>query len=131
MVLLKGEKSVQFIQPFLLDSGADNCFLKFDLAELLGLKMSEKTTKVKTAGADIEVYTSNVNMGLIGDEGYCNIGENLPCYVFSEKKKDVPNIMGRNPLFDKFRIIFQQYDDKVVLSYMGKVMARKIGKREK
>jgi hypothetical protein len=126
MVLLKGKDSVQFIQPFLLDSGADNCFLKFDLAELLGLELSERPVKVKTAGADIEVFTAAANMGLVGEDGYCNIGENLFCYVFSKDKTDVPNIMGRLPLFDKFRITFQQYDDKVVLAYMGKVMARKI-----
>jgi len=37
------------------------------------------------------------------------------------------HIMGRTPLFDKFRITFRQYDGKVSFSFMEKIMARKMG----
>jgi hypothetical protein len=107
-------------------TGADNSFIKYDLAELLGLKLSDKTVKVKTAGADIEVYTSRMEMGLVQGKGYCEISKEAFTYVFPKEKQDVPNIIGRTPLFDKFKIIFKQYDGKVSLAFMAKLMARKI-----
>jgi hypothetical protein len=127
VVLLTGTNGIRLAEPFLLDSGADNSFIKYELAELLELKLSESTVKVKTAGADIEVYTSQVEMGLVHGNGYCEISKDAFVYVFQKEKQDVPNIIGRTPLFDKFRITFQQYDDKVSLSFMEKVMARKMG----
>jgi len=131
MVFLKGNNDVELIKPFLLDSGADNPFLIYDLAELLELKLSEKTTKVKTAGKDIDVYTTRANMGLIQKNGYYEIGENVFCYVFPKEKDDVPNVMGRIPLFDKFRIVFEQYNDAVRLTSMEYIMRRKTGRRRK
>jgi len=129
MVLLSGADGIRLAEPFLLDSGADNSFIKYDLAELLGLELSEKTVKVKTAGADIEVYTSRIEMGLVQGNGYCEISKEAPVFVFLKQKQDVPNIIGRTPLFDKFKITFQQYNGTVSLAFMAKVMARKIDKK--
>lgn len=56
MILLNGDNGVKLIEAFLLDSGADSPFIKFDLAQLLELNLSEKTEKVKTAGKDIDVF---------------------------------------------------------------------------
>jgi hypothetical protein len=128
MVLLRGVNGAELAEPFLIDSGADNPFIKHDLAGLLGLELSEKTTRVKTAGADIEVRTAHANMGLVQGNGYCQIGDAVPVYVFPEEKRDVPNIIGRTPLFDKFRITFQQYDGKVLFSFMEKIMARRMAR---
>jgi len=114
------------MEPFLIDSGADNPFIKHDLAELLGLQLSERTTKVKTAGADIEVHTARAEMGLVQGNGYCPIGDSVFTYVFSKDKMDIPNIVGRTPLFDRFKITFQQYDGTVLFSYMEKIMARRM-----
>jgi len=129
MVMLTGENGIRLAEPFLLDSGADCSFIKYDLAQLLGLKLSDKTVKVKTAGADIDVYTSFIEMGLVQRNGYCEISKNAFTYVFQKEKLDVPNIIGRTPLFDKFRIVFRQFDGKVSLSFMEKIMARKMGGR--
>jgi len=129
MVLLTGEDKIRLAEPFLLDSGADSSFIKYDLARLLGLQLSNKTVKVKTAGADIDVFTTHFEMGLVQGNGYCEISKKAFTYVFQQEKLDVPNIMGRTPLFDKFRITFRQYDGKVSLSFMEKIMARKMGGR--
>jgi hypothetical protein len=128
MVLMKGSNGTELVEPFLIDSGADSPFIKHDLAELLGLELSGKTTKVKTAGADIEVRTASVDMGLVQGSGYCPIGDNVHAYVFSKEKRDVPNIIGRTPLFDKFKITFRQYDGTVLFAYMAKIMARRMAK---
>ena len=128
MVLLKGCNGTELVEPFLIDSGADNPFIKHDLAGLLGLELSEKTTRVKTAGADIEVHTARAQMGLVQGSGQCPIGDSVLTYVFSKEKRDVPNIVGRTPLFDRFRVTFQQYDGTVLFSYMEKIMARKMAK---
>ena len=127
MILLTGENKIRLAEPFLLDSGADSPFIKYDLARLLGLHLSDKTVKVKTAGADIDVFTTHLEMGLVQGNGYCEISEKASTYVFQQEKLDVPNIIGRTPLFDKFRITFRQYDGKVSLSFMEKIMARKMG----
>jgi|GEM_PF-5720835 len=127
MVLLTGANGIKLAEPFLLDSGADNSFIKYDLAELLDLKLSDGTVKVKTAGADIDVYTTRMEIGLVQGNGYCEISKDAFTYVFQKEKQDVPNIIGRTPLFDKFRITFQQYDEKVSLAFMEKIMARKMG----
>jgi hypothetical protein len=129
MVLLTGQNDVRLAEPFLLDSGADNSFIKYDLARLLGLSLSQKTVKVKTAGADIDVFTTCLEMGMVQGNGYCEIGKKSFIYVFPPEKLDVPNIIGRTPLFDKFRITFRQYDGKVSLSFMEKIMSRKINRR--
>lgn len=125
MVLLKGKKGVELIEPFLLDSGADNSFIKYDLAELLELELSEKTSKVKTAGKETNVYETHINMGLIQRNGYYELGKKVPCFVFLKGKVDVPNVMGRTPLFDKFRIVFEQYNDTVRLTSIENIIRRK------
>ena len=129
MVLLTGENKIRLAEPFLLDSGADSSFIKYDLARLLGLHLSEKTVNVKTAGADIDVSTTNLEMGLVQGNGYCEISKKAFTYVFQQEKLDVPNIIGRTPLFDKFRITFRQYDGNVSLSFRESIMARKMGGR--
>lgn len=65
-------------------------------------------------------------MGLIQKNGYYELGENVSSFVFPEGKDDVPNVMGRKPLFDLFRIVFEEYNNTVRLTCMKHVMGRKI-----
>ena len=128
-VLLEGTNGRKIKRLFLLDSGADHPFIDYELAQLLDYKLEGKT-KVKTAGDDLEVYFSYVKMGLLQGKGHCKIGDKIHCYVFLEGKTDAPLIMGRDPLFDKFKIIIEQYDQKVNLRYRAHIKSRYL-KRKK
>lgn len=101
------------------------------MAELLNLQLSDKMYKAKTAGTDASVYKSKINIGLIQKNGCYNIGEDVTCLVFNKGKKDIPNIMGRIPLFLIFRIIFEEYKDCVHLTYVGKTQSRRIQQKSK
>ena len=124
VVLLRGPNGVEIVEHLLLDSGADYPIIKYDYSQLLGLELGEKKITIKTAGKDAEVYSSTINVGLVQSGGYFNIGEKVFCFVFSEDKTNVPNIMGRVPLFNQFRIIFEEYKESVSLNYISKTYSR-------
>ncbi len=111
-------------QPFLLDSGADYIFIRYDVANLLGLTLSKDMKTITTAGSAIKVYESNIKIELVQGKSGHILGEEIPCYVFKKGIK-LPNIMGREPLFNEFKVTFEQYQNVVRLSYMGHIYRRK------
>ena len=131
MALLKGSNDRKLIQPFLLDSGADRIFIKHDLAKLLGLRLSGNKKTITTAGNPIKVFESSIDISLVQGDGSFNLGDKVYCYVFDEEKRNIPNIMGRLPLFDEFKVTFEQYKKFTTLTYRGHIFTRTKNKARK
>lgn len=115
----RGNNSFQFIG--LLDSGADYSVIPQDVAELLGLKIDGKREKVRGIGG----WMDSVNEKMIA-----TISKGHESYTFeifvkiilgsTEEIGEIPIILGREGFFDKFKITFDQSNEKVILKRNNK-----------
>jgi len=96
----------------LLDSGSDVIVLPKGLAELLGLKLSDKIEKSKGIGGEVEVRTSKLNFRLKRDHDYYSF-DNVDIQVVDTD--DVPVILGRRGFFERFKITIDEKNEKVIL----------------
>lgn len=84
---------------FLIDSGADISMLPYFASDLLDCKLEKSQEKMfGIDGYGVGVYTSKIKIKIYDAE------ETIRC-VFSERD-DIPFILGRLDLFDKYNIIF-------------------------
>ncbi len=95
----------------LLDSGADRTVLPKTFAKILGLK---KGKDIETAGIGgiTKGFESLVDLTFIDILGKQEKIIQVPIYVL-EDFNDV--IIGRNKIFDKFRIVLEQFNNKIIL----------------
>ena len=95
----------------LIDSGADRTIIPEPLARFLGMP---KGQVVYTAGigGQAEVYESIIDIIFIDETNKTEKIAQVPVYV-------IPNfrdiVIGRNKIFDEFRVTFEQVNNKIVL----------------
>ena len=92
-----------------LDSGADMTLLPLSFAKALGIKIEEEQVKEIRGIGDsaVSVIIKEVEMK-IGD---VNLKANVGIALIEE----VPYLLGRKDVFNKFRIIFEEYNEKIIL----------------
>ena len=116
-ISLKGEGNTTFQFIGLLDSGADVSVIPQDVAELLGLKLDGKREKVRGIGGWVDSVNEKINVTISkGHETYTF--EVLVKVILgsAEEIGDIPIILGREGFFDKFKIIFDQANERVALN---------------
>lgn len=90
-----------------IDSGADLTMIPLSLGRLLGLHLDEQ--KVEQIGG------IRGSVPIINTECQMRIGDNeFKIKVAWALIEDVPPLLGRTSVFDKFEIIFRQKDDKII-----------------
>ena len=106
---LRWEHGEWMNQKMYIDSGADISLIPLKLGDSLGFDMIYDDIKeMKVIGySTISVIIENVNIKL------CDIEFNAR--VAWSMIEDVPSLLGRMDIFDKFEIIFMQKEKNVVL----------------
>lgn len=92
-----------------LDSGADMTLLPLSFAKALGIRIEDEQVKEIRGIGDsaVSVIIKEVEIK-IGDE-------NLKANVGIALIEEVPYLLGRKDVFNKFRIIFEEYNKKIIL----------------
>jgi len=103
-------KETPYIEA-LLDSGGDFIVIPYPIAQYLGLKLS-KAGRVDTAGGSARLYKANVMME-ISDKEKNYVYHDIEIHVST--RNDIPVLLGRNPIFEDYEIIFRKKDDKLLL----------------
>ena len=105
-----GDRKTPIIEA-LLDSGGDFIVIPRPIATYLNIKL-EKSGDVDTAGGKTYLFRSHVDM-VIGRKNICSYYPNKEIYV--SDRDDIPVLLGRNPVFDDYEIIFRRYRKQLVL----------------
>ena len=96
----------------LLDSGSDGIHLHRDISDSLGLTRLKKTESEGMGG----IYNCfETEVGLIIGRGGRTVDFGVVKAVFPEKDLNVPLLIGRNPVFEEYQIIFEEYKEKFKL----------------
>jgi predicted aspartyl protease len=103
-------KETPFIDA-LLDSGGDFIVIPMPIARYLGLAL-EKAGSVDTAGGTTSIFKANLNM-VIGSKKKFVTYNNLEIHV--SERNDIPVLLGRNPIFEDYEIIFKKQKDQLIL----------------
>lgn len=103
--------SDNYIEVFaLLDSGADRTVIPITFAKILRLKKG-KNIETSGVGGTSQGYESKLDISFIDIFGKEEKLISVPVYVL-EEFNDV--IIGRNKIFDQFRIILEQINNKII-----------------
>jgi hypothetical protein len=89
--------------PMYIDSGADVSMIPFRFGKALGFRQEEGDTILELkgiSGAGIPYILRDINLALNG--------KRLNVRIAWALVEDVPILMGRMDIFDKFRIIFDE-----------------------
>lgn len=89
-----------------IDSGADFTLIPYKFGLMLGLKIEEKMQEVYGVGGGIPVILKSTSMKINDLVLDVRIGWSL--------REDVPFILGRLDVFDKFHIEFRENEDTVI-----------------
>lgn len=115
-VALKNKgKAIRLVM--LVDSGADTSFLPLEVAELLELKLSEKTHISRSASGPFETKHALVQAEIRRD-ARLPIGTlrvTVPVSKMDEKYAMNYALLGRDPFFKKFDVPFRDGSRKLVL----------------
>ncbi len=95
----------------LLDSGGDFIVIPMPIARYLDLEL-EDAGDVDTAGGKITLFKAYVDM-VVGDKGRCSYYPNKEIHVST--RNDIPVLLGRNPLFEDYEIIFRKQQNQLIL----------------
>ena len=98
--------------PALIDSGADFTVLTKDLADLMGLKLGEKS-ETAGIGGGVNVRKARFFFQIKGTHEKYSF--NVPALVLLDDEADVPILLGRHGFFEEFHITFRQNEEKIVL----------------
>lgn len=109
-ILLEGKEKIQTIA--LLDSGADISVLSKDVAEILGLDLSDEITPCYGIGGKMDSVNTRVEITV--EKGHEHYHFRIPIKVILGNF-DFPMLLGREGFFDKFVISFNQEQEKVLL----------------
>jgi len=99
-VKLFGPKSGPVVELFYVDSGADCTLIPLQLGQLLGLQAMGKARKIGGIGGSIETFQNRLTIEIGGWQFSC-----LLAWAQTDK---VPNLLGRQDVFDHFDILFSQ-----------------------
>ena len=91
----------------LLDSGADGVFLPKRIAEVMDLPKKEK---ISTSGVlkSEECYKTEVGF-IIGVTKSKSLDFGMIEAVFPKSESDIPILIGRDPIFKYFEVVFMEY----------------------
>lgn len=91
-----------------LDSGADITLLPLSFVKALGIKVEQEEIKEIRGIGDsvVSVIIKKVGIKIEDVELKANVGIALI--------EEVPYLLGRKDIFNKFRIIFEEYNKKVI-----------------
>jgi len=101
---------ISFDTLALVDSGADISALGEDVANMLNLDMNSPESVAIGIGGHVKSKESVMNIRMGHDRERYNI--RMPVKILLEKS-DFGVILGRRGFFDKFRIEFDQYNEKM------------------
>lgn len=107
----KFDKLVKVIA--LLDSGADETVLPYDLAELLGLTTQGEAFDTGGIGGSVKVKATRLPLTIEGKRESYHL--NIRALILQEKEADIPLILGRHGFFEEFQITFKQDQEKIIL----------------
>ena len=93
-----------------IDSGADFTLIPYKFGLMLGLKIEEKMHEVYGVGGGIPVILRSTSMRINDVIVDVRIGWSL--------REDVPFILGRLDVFNKFHIEFREDEDAVVFQHV-------------
>lgn len=111
IILYNMSKTTPVIEA-IIDSGADYIHIPRVLAENLELKEGKKG---KSSGMGGEYNTFETEVGLKIGRGIKTIDIGYVRAFYPETDTNVPIIIGRHPVFENFKIIFEEYDKKFTL----------------
>jgi len=109
-ITLEGRERFETIA--LLDSGADVSAMPKDIAELLGLTLTNEEKQVYGIGGEIKAIQTKANISL--GKGHEHYNFQMPVVVITGSY-NFPLILGRTGFFDQFVISFKQAFEKVTL----------------
>ncbi len=95
----------------LLDSGADTIIIPLELAKSLGIRLKKLSETIRGVGGETDGY-----------EGYVffELGRGARKRVYGEiivRACDFKAILvGRKPVFEDYKVEFQQFDNKLILT---------------
>lgn len=90
----------------LIDSGADMSVSFKEIGEFLGIKFSGKPDqKIESFGRTLKGWKREVEIEFLGQKLSLNV---IWITRAVNVEKDIPMIIGRNPLFDRFNIEFKE-----------------------
>lgn len=96
----------------LLDSGGDFIVIPMPIAKYLGLKL-KKAGSVDTAGGVTSLFKATLSM-VIGKKGLSSTYNNIQIHVSG--RNDIPVLLGRHPIFEDYKIVFNKKEDQLVLN---------------
>lgn len=102
----------------LLDSGATTTFIPYTIADILGIIPEiPLRTPVTTAGGVADFFSAKLKrLSLISGGGTFSDFDNVKILVPSQTIRDLPYvILGRNLVFDRFHVTFQEKRKKFVV----------------
>jgi hypothetical protein len=102
--------NIPFNMLALVDSGADISAIGKDVASMLNLDMNGPESVAIGIGGNVKSKESVMNLKIGNDREKYNI--RIPVKILLEKN-DFGIILGRRGFFDKFRIEFDQYNEKM------------------
>ena len=96
----------------LLDSGGDFIVIPMPIAKYLGLKL-KKAGSVDTAGGVTSLFKATLSM-VIGKKGLSSTYNNIQIHVSG--RNDIPVLLGRHPIFEDYKIVFNKKEDQLILN---------------
>ena len=112
----KGEMPVPF--EGLVDSGADTFFIPKEIADSLGL---QRFDKFNSSGVFQQGVCFRTKVELVlgrAQPGIIHFGEIDA--VIPDTEGDIPILIGRNPLFKFFEVVFKEYRDRPAVTLIQK-----------
>jgi len=117
-ISIRGNGNTNFGFMALLDSGADFSIIPQDVAELLNLDLTKKKEKVRGIGGWLDSIEDKITINISkGHESYSFIISVKVILGEGDKIGDIPIILGRNGFFNKFKITFDQANERVSLKW--------------
>lgn len=120
---IKSEENPEFRIFGLVDSGADNCFLPRQIADILKLELDEAKKKTsKSASGDFSTIPSEVHLEILYKNRRVVVGMvSVSVQVEYADEEDVINIvlLGRSELFLKYEITFNDLENTINFKKIG------------
>jgi hypothetical protein len=111
----------------LLDSGCDSIFLPKQITKFLKLPLGDL---MEAHGIDgpCKAYPTKIGLiiGIGGKARECDFG--IVDAVIPIEERDTPILIGRQPVFDEYQIVFEQYRGKILLIPKEDVIKKKKSK---
>ena len=105
-------------QYALVDSGADMSAMYCRVAEKLHLDLSRKRIMSFGVSGSVESVVTEATVEI--SRGHEHFSFNIPVRVlFSKSNYVAPTLIGRKGFFDKFRITFDEANQKIVIKSNG------------